>query len=155
MDRAGSRRGWGANLQDLLFGLFLVALAAGTLFTIRKLTMGSAEDMGPGYVPRAVAFGLLAFGVVFTARGLIVAGEAIEPPTWRPLAIIPAAVAVFALSTMTMGLALASFGTMTVAALASRETRFVEILVFAVALSTGAVLLFVQLLSLPVPMFPW
>ena len=46
-------------------------------------------------------------------------------------------------------------GAMVVAAAASRETRWLETTLFAAALSAGAVLLFIKVLALPVPMFPW
>lgn len=155
MTRAGGGGGRQVNLQDLLFGLFLIAVGIGTLVVIRKLTMGSAAEMGPGYVPRAVAVGLLAFGVVFAGRGLVTAGVTIEAPVWRSLLIVPLSVAVFALTLNRFGLALASFGAMLVAAAASRETRWLETTLFAAALSAGAVLLFIKVLALPVPMCPW
>lgn len=155
MARAGGEGGRDVNLQDLLFGLFLIAVGIGTLVTIRKLTMGSAAEMGPGYVPRAVAVGLLAFGVVFAGRAFFAAGVRIEAPVWRSFLIVPLSVAVFALTLNALGLAFAAFGAMVAAAAASRETRWPETLLFAAALSAGAVLLFVKVLALPVPMFPW
>jgi hypothetical protein len=155
MTRAGGEGGRQVNLQDLLFGVFLIAVGIGTLVVIRKLTMGSAAEMGPGYVPRAVAVGLLAFGVVFAGRSLVTAGVTIEAPVWRSVLIVPLSVAVFALTLNRFGLAFASVGAMLVAAAASRETRWRETTLFATALSAGAVLLFIKVLALPVPMFPW
>lgn len=143
------------NLQDLLFGVFLIAVGIGTLVAIRKLTMGSAAEMGPGYVPRAVAIGLLAFGAAFAGRGFFATGGVISVPAWRSFLVIPLAVAVFALTLNLLGLAVAAFAAMAVAAAASRETRWRETLPFAAAMAAGAVLLFVKLLALPVPMFPW
>lgn len=143
------------NLQELLFGLFLIAVGIGTLITIRKLTMGSAAEMGPGYVPRAVAVGLLCFGVVFAAQGFFTAGGRIGKPVWRSFLVVPLAVACFALTLNTLGLAIASFAAMAVASAATPETRWREALLFAAGLSAGAVLLFVKVLSLPVSMFPW
>lgn len=143
------------NLKDLLFGVFLIAVGIGTLVAIRKLTMGSAAEMGPGYVPRAVAIGLLAFGAAFAGRGFFATGGVIPVPAWRSFLVIPLAVAVFALTLNRLGLAVAAFAAMAVAAAASRETRWRETLPFAAAMAAGAVLLFVKLLALPVPMFPW
>lgn len=150
---SGGRRH--VNLQELLFGLFLVAVGVGTLITIRKLTMGSAAEMGPGYVPRAVAIGLLGFGAVFAGRGFIAAGGRIAMPVWRSFLVVPLSVAVFALTLNRLGLAFASFAVMIVAASASTETRWKETTAFAAALAAGAVLLFIKVLALPVPMFPW
>jgi hypothetical protein len=155
MMQGSSGGGRHVNLQELLFGLFLVAVGVGTLFTIRKLTMGSAAEMGPGYVPRAVAIGLLGFGAVFAGRGIFAAGGHIAAPVWRSFLVVPLSVAVFALALNPLGLAFASFAAMTVAAAATRETRWLEVSVFSAAMAAGAVLLFIKVLSLPVPMFPW
>lgn len=40
-------------MEDLLFGLFLAALAVLVFAATRKLMVGSAADMGPGYFPQA------------------------------------------------------------------------------------------------------
>lgn len=147
---APSRIDW----QDLLFGLFLVAVAAGTLVATRNLTVGSAADMGPGYMPRAVALGLLGFGLFFCARGARRAGPAIVPVQARPLLAILAAVGVFALTTQRLGLVISAIATVFVASFATRESRLVETVLFAVLLAGAAVLLFVKVLALPVPIWP-
>ena len=51
-------------MADLLFGLFLVCLAIGVFWATRKLSVGSAAAMGPGYFPLAIAWGALGFGVL-------------------------------------------------------------------------------------------
>ena len=154
MDHADSEKSKPA-LADLLFGLFLAALAGVVFFATRKLPVGSAGDMGPGYVPQAIAWGTLLFGLFFAGKSFVVPGERILPPCWRPLILIPAAVGVFALLVMSAGLAIASFLSMLLASAASRETRPLEIVVFSLAISAGSVLLFVRALALPVPIFPW
>lgn len=147
---APSRIDW----QDLLFGLFLVAVAAGTLVATRNLAVGSAADMGPGYMPRAVALGLLGFGLFFCIRGARRAGPAIVPVQARPLFAILAAVGVFALTTQRLGLVIAAVATVLVASFATRESRPLETVLFAVLLAGAAVLLFVKVLALPVPVWP-
>lgn len=142
-------------MEDLLFGIFLAGLAGVVFFATRKLTVGTAGDMGPGYVPQAIAWGTLLFGLFFIGRSFVASGERIAPPCWRPLVLIPLAVAVFSLLVMKAGLALASFLSMIVASAASRETRPLEIVIFSVLISAASVLLFVRALSLPVPIFPW
>ena len=66
----------------------------------------------------------------------------------RPLLAITASVAVFALTASRLGLALSSFAAILIASLATREVKPVESVVFALALSTAAVLLFVKVLGL-------
>ncbi len=142
-------------MEDLLFGLFLAALAVLVFVATRKLSVGTAADMGPGYVPQAIAWGMVAFGVFFIAKSFVYPGEKIMPPHWRALILIPIAVGVFALLVRPAGLALASFLAMVVASLASKETRLLEVIIFSAAISAGSVLLFVKALALPVPIFPW
>lgn len=146
----------GKDWQDLLFGLFLVAVAAGTLFATRRLAVGHAADMGPGYMPRVIALGLLGFGLFFSVRGLWRSGAVslIEPVRLRPLLAVLAAVAVFALAAERLGLAIVSVLAIVVASFATREGRLIETVPFALVLATAAVLLFVKVLALPVPVWP-
>lgn len=140
---------------DLLFGLFLICVAAGTFAATAKLAHGTAADMGPGYMPRAIALGLLGFGLFFAGRGLLRAHAGIARVHLRPILGIAAAVAAFSVLVESAGLALAAFAGIVIAALASRESRLVEVLVFGIGVSAGAVLLFVKALALPVPIWPW
>ncbi|WP_439495681.1 tripartite tricarboxylate transporter TctB family protein [Bosea sp. (in: a-proteobacteria)] len=140
--------------QDLLFGLFLVAVAAATLVATRKLNVGNAADMGPGYMPRVVSFGLLAFGLFFCVRGVRRAGMAIEAVQIRPLLAVLGAVGIFALTAERLGLAIASVVTVIVAGFATRDGRLRETVPFALALSIASVLLFIKVLALPVPVWP-
>jgi hypothetical protein len=142
------------DLQDLLFGLFLVAVAAGTLVATRNLVIGHAADMGPGYMPRVVALALMGFGLFFSGRGFWRMRVGIAPVQLRPLLAILASVGVFALTAERLGLAIASVAAVILASLATREARLVETIAFAVVLSGAAVLLFVKLLGLPIPIWP-
>ena len=142
------------DLQDLLFGLFLVAVAAGTLVATRNLEVGHAADMGPGYMPRVVALALMAFGLFFSGRGLWRMRVGIAPVQLRPLLAILASVGVFALTAERLGLAIASVLAVILASFATREGRLVETVAFAVVLAGAAVLLFVKVLGLPIPVWP-
>jgi Tripartite tricarboxylate transporter TctB family len=140
---------------DLLLGAFLVAVAIGTFYVTRRLTFGTAADMGPGYMPRVIAAGLLGFGLYFTVKGLRGPTHRIAPVKLRPLIGILLSVAVFALLVVTAGLALAAVATIIVAGFSSSETRPIENILFGTALAAAAVMLFVKALSLPVPIWPW
>ena len=142
------------DLQDLLFGLFLVAVAAGTLVATRNLAVGHAADMGPGYMPRVVALALMGFGLFFSGRGLMRTRLGIAPVQLRPLLAILASVGVFALTAERLGLAIASVLAVILASFATREGRLIETVAFAIVLSGAAVLLFVKVLGLPIPVWP-
>jgi len=142
------------DLQDLLFGLFLVAVAAGTLVATRNLAVGHAADMGPGYMPRVVALALMGFGLFFSGRGLRRVRVGIAPVQLRPLLAILASVGIFALTAERLGLAIASVLAVILASFATRDGRLIETVAFAIVLSGAAVLLFVKLLGLPIPIWP-
>ncbi|MCU4182483.1 tripartite tricarboxylate transporter TctB family protein [Bosea sp. BH3] len=140
--------------RDLILGLFLVAVAAGALWMTRTLSIGSAADMGPGYMPRVVSLALLGFGLFFLVRGARHAGEAIQPVHLRPVLAVLLAVGVFALTAERLGLAISSVLTVLLAGFATRETRPIESVLFAIVLSGLAALLFIKVLALPVPLWP-
>jgi hypothetical protein len=143
------------DLHDVLFGGFLILVAAIALVATRKLTVGTAGNMGPGYMPLAISLGLMAFGVFFTGRGLFRPYQGIEPVQLRPLLAIIASVAVFALLAERLGLVVAALTTVIIAGFGGREHRLLEGVIFAVVLTGCAVLLFVRVLSLPIPVWPW
>ncbi|MGQ4275090.1 tripartite tricarboxylate transporter TctB family protein [Terrihabitans sp. B22-R8] len=143
------------DLPDILFGGFLILVAAGTMFATRNLTVGRAGDMGPGYMPLAISLILLGFGLVFAGRGFFRLNRGIEPVQPRPVLGIMLAVGMFALLAESAGLVLASLATIIVAGFAGRENRLIESLIFSVVLTAAAVLLFVKGLALPVPVWPW
>lgn len=145
------------DLQDALFGAFLILVAGGTLLATTKLSIGTAAEMGPGYMPRAIALILMAFGLFFTAKGLFRGGEGrgIERIHLRPLPGILVAVGVFAFLAESAGLVIASLSTVIIAGFAGPEHRFVESVIFSLVLTACAVLLFVRVLNLPIPVWPW
>jgi hypothetical protein len=87
---------------DVLFGLFLLLVATGTLVATRKLSIGSAANMGPGYMPRVIAVAVIGFGLFFMIRAVWRSlkgfeGLTIERVQLRPLLGIVIAGAVFVL----------------------------------------------------------
>lgn len=143
------------GMEDLLFGLFLIALAVFAYSGTNNLGTGTAADMGPAYFPKAISIIMLCFGGFFAVRSFFRAGPVVTRPFWRGLILVPAAAGIFALLLEPAGLLIASFLAMTLVSLASRETRIFEVLVFNACMSVGVVLLFVKALALPARIFPW
>lgn len=143
------------DLRDALFGAFLIIVAGVVFYSTRNLAFGTPSDMGAGFMPRVLAGMATAFGVGFAIRGLTRAGEPIEAPQARPLACVLAAIAAFALLGLKAGIVAASIATIVIAAFGSRETKPVEIAIFALALSGASAFLFVTLLKMPMPIGPW
>jgi hypothetical protein len=62
---------------------------------------------------------------------------------------------VFGLAIRPLGLAAAGPLLVVVGALASEETRWLEVILFAAGMTAFCVVLFKYLLSLPIPLAPW
>jgi putative tricarboxylic transport membrane protein len=142
--------------QDGAAGLFLVAIATFALWQSAELPAGTLNQMGPGMLPRALAVltggcGLALLVQAFRSSG----GPALDRWSLRgPLCILGAVVA-FALAVRPLGLVAAGPLAILIGGLASPETRWHEVAIFAVAITGFCLLLFKFLLGLPMPVAPW
>ena len=143
------------DMPDIAFGSFLVGLALVAFYTTRTLETGTASDMGSGFVPRALAGTLLAFGVGYTLKGLIASRQTLAAYAWRPLIAILAAVAVFALCFQHLGLIIAVIAAIAVAGMAAQPANLLVLLPFGVGVAAFSALLFVMGLGLPLRLWPW
>ncbi len=152
--RSGSPARRGARVrapQDLVAGASLIALALFALWASRDLGGGRLGTPGPGLLPRAVAalVGLAGAGLVaasFVRRGEVLARWSLRGPLFVTLGVVG-----FALTIRTPGLAVAGPLVALVGGAASPETRFRELLVFALAITAVCIGLFRYLLHLPIP----
>ena len=142
------------NIPDLAFALFLVALGAIAYTLALDLPAGRAGAMGPGYVPRALALLTLVYGAVLTLRAVLDARVAFPSIAVRPLILIAAAVAFYAVLLPIAGLALTGLVVVLVACFASPEVRWRETIVLAIGATAFSVLLFSKGLGLPIPVWP-
>ncbi len=142
------------DIPDLAFGGFLILLATVALVETRNLSMGTAADMGPGYVPRALACIIMGFGFVLAGRGFFEKRRLLPAIIPRPIISVLLSLAVFALLLPRGGLALATLATMACATLATRDYKWRESVVFAVIITIITVLLFVTALGLPLSIWP-
>jgi hypothetical protein len=143
------------DMPDIAFGLFLVGLALVAFYSTRTLETGTASDMGSGFVPRALAATVLAFGVGYALKGALAGRKPLPAYAWRPLLAIPAGVAVFALSFQHLGLVVAVMASIAVAGMAARPARLIVLLPFGAGVAAFSALLFVKGLGLPLRLWPW
>ena len=141
--------------QDAAAGLFLVVVAGFALWGGSSLSAGSLRQIGPGMLPRALAIltGLCGIGLI--AGSFFYPGEDLE--RWRlrgPLFVLGAAV-MFGFTIRPLGLIVAVPVAVLISALASRESRWIEIIVFAVVMTVACIGLFKYALGLPIPLAPW
>jgi Tripartite tricarboxylate transporter TctB family len=143
------------NVPDLAFAAFLVALGALAFALAGELTVGTAAAMGPGYVPRGLALIIMVYGLLLGSRAMLAGRQAFADIAWRPLLLISAAVALFAILLPIAGLALTSFAVVVCAGFAAYDVRLHENALLGAALAAFAVALFVGVLGLPIANWPW
>jgi putative tricarboxylic transport membrane protein len=131
------------NQQDFGAALLFAFLGAGGLWFGREYDVGRASEMGPGYFPLVLSWGLIGFGVIIGLRALAVRGPRLQPVAWRSVALVLGAILVFAFLIESAGLALAVLVVTVISALASPELRWKEAIVLGLILAAFCVLVFI------------
>jgi Tripartite tricarboxylate transporter TctB family len=139
---------------DFAAGLFFIAIAALGFWLLRDVRLGTSVRMGPGYLPTALCYLLLAVGLWMAGRSLFVSGPPLERWYLRPLVFVLGALVVFSLAIDKLGLVVTIGAMVAVAALATPESRWKETLITAVALAAFSAGLFVKALGLNLPIWP-
>jgi hypothetical protein len=106
--------------------------------------------MGPGFLPRALSWGLVGIGAFLTIRALLMSGPSIERSLVRPQVFIIIAILTFAFlidRPFIGGLAPAVLAATVLASLASREMNWKETAILAVGMAIASVILFIYLLG--------
>jgi len=142
------------NTNEVLTGIFLILVALLAFYLARPLSSTTEVGLGPGYVPRMLAFLQLGLGAVMVADGLLHGGEEAEAWQLRPLLLILGSVAFFALSIQRLGLIIALAGLVLIGCCANRGTRFIEAVVLAIGCAVFSVLVFVKALGMPIALWP-
>jgi len=140
------------NNKDVWAGLLLIAIGAAALFIARDYTFGTALRMGPGFFPIVLGAMLILFGLYILATGLR-SGMQIEG-SWslRALIILPLSLVLFGVLMEHGGFVPAMLVLIFGSATASTEFKFLEVLLFSIALTALAVAVFVFALGLPYPL---
>lgn len=140
--------------RDLMAGLFLIAFGLGAYFGMLDLPTQDHGNVGPGLVPKASAVLIAALGGVIAIVGLLPSADRLQRGTWRGPIFVLGAVVVFAMSVRTLGLAFAGPLAVIISSMADKDSRVVEVLVFAALMSIGCIALFKYALRLPIPLAP-
>lgn len=144
-------------LKDVLAGGVFVALGLAFAIGALQLDVGTPLRMGPGYFPLVLGILLVVLGIAIGIKGFLAgAGEEIGGVQWRAILLITAGVLFFGLTIRGLGVALALFGAILLAALARQQTRLHEAVTIALGLSALSVVLFIVILQLRLPLIgPW
>jgi Tripartite tricarboxylate transporter TctB family len=140
------------NNKDLWGGLMLVAIGATAMALGRDYPFGSALRMGPGYFPMVLGALLILFGLSIMATGLRRAAPIEGSWSPRALVILPLSLVLFGVLMDHGGFVPAMLVLIFGSATASTEFRFLEVLLFSIALTALAVAVFVLGLGLPYPL---
>lgn len=142
------------NMNQLMTGVFLILVAFLGLYLSWPLSSSTEVGLGPGYVPKMFAFIQLVLGVILIASGFMTVGEEYEPWHLRPLLLILASIAFFAMTIGRLGLVIALTGLVFISCAANRGTTFREALALAVGSVVVSALLFVKALGLSIALWP-
>jgi putative tricarboxylic transport membrane protein len=140
--------------RDVAAGAFLIIIAALGYAGVAHLDVGQASGVGAGLVPKGVLGLIAVFGVFIALIGMTTAGERMERWSIRGPVFVLGAVVVFAATIRTLGLAVAGPIAVGIASLADKETRPLEVLVFAISMTLLCIGLFKYILRLPIPLLP-
>ena len=144
--------------RDLWAGVVFVAIGAAALVAGADLTVGSAAEMGEGYVPRAMAIALVAIGalIAFVAwrRGPDRPDARLERMHWRPLLFVTAAIAAFAAALEPLGLIAAVVFSVTAASFAGQPLRARSLALLIAVLVVFVMGVFVWGLGMPLHALP-
>ena len=155
-DGAGSRGKVGLrNTQDLVCGLFFVAVGLFGMWVGRDYPMGSPVRLGTGVFPRLLCWGMVITGGIIFVKGLLTEGEGMGQIAWRPVILISIAATAFALTIDPLGLVVAMLVMIIPAGFAGHEFYPKEFVVFTVLQVVIGVALFIWGLGMPIKVFPW
>ena len=143
------------SASDFLAGLMFIGFGVAAIVIGRAYPMGSAMRMGPGYFPMILGGLLTLLGLAVLARAL--AGTATAPPSFhlKPLILVLASVAAFALTVERLGIIVAVALVVLVSSLASERVRWQEVLPLTLVMVALAVGLFTMGLGLPFRLTPF
>ena len=154
--------------EDFGSGVLFTLLGLGTLYMALGYPMGTATRMGPGYLPSVLSGLLITLGVAITLRSLTLRpDESATPPqerrkrrlihslgVLRPLLFISLALVSFGLLLPRIGLFLAVIVMVLISAFADFENHLRVAIPLSVVLAIAVVLIFVQGLGIPIPVWP-
>ena len=142
------------DVKEPAVALYLIALPLLAFGATGSLSVATPPDMAPGFVPRALAWIILGFGAIFLIVGFLKTPESVPMPAWRPLVMILASIALFAVLFSTLGLIAACIGTVLVAGAATAPVRWRQLVLCGAVVAAFSALLFVKGLGLPFRLWP-
>ena len=141
--------------KDFATGLLFLAIGLGAYYIGSTYNMGTPQRPGTGVLPRILAWSLMGSGLLLSIQALIQDGPKLDAWAWRPLIMVTMATIAFAFLIDTAGLVVAMLVSMTLAALGTHETRWVEFSLFSLLMLAIGIGIFILGLGMPIKVWPW
>jgi hypothetical protein len=161
---SSSRRGPIRATQNFAGGVFLLLLAALALYLARNLPQGSLRSMGPAMLPDWLAYGVGACGLALVVMSFLKDGEVLEKSALRGPVVVLVAVLAFAatirpfsfgpITIPGLGMVVAGPLAIVIGGYATPDVKLRPLLILAFSLTPFCMVLFGDLLNLPIPIFP-
>jgi hypothetical protein len=150
--------------QNFAGGILLIALAALALWLTSDLDQGTLRAMGPSMLPDWLAYGVGLCGLALLASAFLKDGDPLERWSLRGPVFVIGAILAFAitirpfslgsLSIPGLGLVVAGPLAIIIGGFATPEARLRDLVILALSLTPFCMVLFGDLLNLPIPVFP-
>jgi len=151
--------------KDFFSGLLFIAVGIAFAWGATSYKVGEAARMGPGYFPLLLGILMAVVGIAVTFTALTIEtedGDRIGKFAWRPLFFVILSNLMFgvllgglpSIGLPYMGLSAAIIALTFIAALASNEFNFKEVLILAIVLAVSCYLTFIVALKLQFPAWP-
>jgi putative tricarboxylic transport membrane protein len=141
------------NNKRFLSGLMFLGIGGVAIFIAQDYPMGSALRMGPGYFPIVLGGIMGLFGIYEMILGIMKADPVKGNWSIRALIILPLAAVIFGIMMENFGFVPALIALIFISAAASKEFKFLEVLLSAVVITAASVVVFIYGLGLPYPLF--
>ena len=162
-DNTPAPKGLVKGPQAVVGGLALMALAAFALYLVSDLSQGTLRAMGPAMLPRWLAIGVGACGLMLTVAGFLNEGHQLESISFRGPIMVVLGILCFAITIRgeLLGMRLPQLGligagplAMFIGGFATNEVRWRDLLILSLSLTAACMILFGDLLNLPIPLYP-
>jgi hypothetical protein len=150
--------------QNFAGGLALLLLALLALWLTHDLEPGTLGSMGSGMLPKILAYALGLCGLALIVLSFIKPGDHLETLQLRGPVLVISAIVAFALTIRSvplgpvnspeLGMAVAAPLAILISGYATPEARLRELFLLAFGLTPVCMILFGDLLNLPIPLYP-
>jgi len=161
---SGGSKGLVKGPQAVLGGLMLIALAVFAIWLVSDLSQGTLRAMGPAMLPRWLAIGVGICGVLLTFAGFAQEGHDLDRLSFRGPVMVVLGILFFAgtirgtdlgfVHIPNLGMIAAGPLAMFIGGFATDDVRWRDLLILSLSLTAACMLLFGDLLNLPIPLYP-